>query len=349
MSTLRVGIMGAGPAAIAHARGYSAAGGYRLEAICDLIPARVQAFQKEFPSAKPYDSLEALVKDPGLDVLSICLPTHLHAEWGVKSLRKGKHVVIETPLASDISGARALVRAAEKSGKVLLPALQRHWGSHEMAARQAVEKGFLGTPYHARASWIRGQSEKAVPQGTRQPGEPTGWYTNPALSGGGAASDLGLHILEVAWSLLQYPKPQTVFATSHARLTNLPVEEFATALIEFEGGASLELSSAWALRLPPSGYGVSCRVSGSDAALDVYTPTGPTLYRGDEGKLKSVALKGPKVTHHPAMMRTLKTLLTPGEHPTPPLTYAQRTLTLARILEAIYKSASTGKSADVKE
>lgn len=340
--------MGAGPAGLAHARGYAGAGGYKVEGVCDLIPARVAAFRKEFPAAREYESAEAMIKDPGLDVLSICLPTHLHAEWGLKALRKGKHVVVESPPAIDVKGMRAMLRAAEKSGTVLLPAFQRHWGGHEMAARQAVEKGAIGTPLQARAAWHRGWGTSGIPQGTRGIGEATGWYTDPAKSGGGALIDLGLHLLEVGWSLLGYPAPEAALAATQSMLAKLPVEESAVGILRFAGGRVLELSVGWAAKLPPAQYGVSCRVSGESGALDVYTAQGATVYRGDEKKVKSAALNPPKVTHHSAMMRELKSLATLAPEAGDKLALARRAVTLMRMIEALYKSAATGKSAEVK-
>lgn len=358
--TFRVGILGAGWAGLAHARGYLEAGGYKLESVVDLIPARVAAFRKEFPSAREAESVEAMIRDPGLEVISICLPTDLHAVYAVKALRAGKHVVVETPPAADLKDMRAMLRAAEKTAeksadkrpRVLLPAFQRHYGAHEAAARQAVEKGFLGTAYHARATWHR---PAGIPQGARAATDPTGWYTDLDRAGGGALIDLGLPLLQLAWQLLGCPEPETVLASTHHPLASLPVEEAGQALVRFQGGKSLELSAAWVLNAPPNAYGVACRVHGTTASLDVYTPAGATLYRppapakpGKQTEVKATLLKGPKVTHHAAMMRHLKSLALGREDAADPLLPARQALTLTAIIDAIYRSARTGKSADVR-
>lgn len=354
--TMRVGILGAGGAGVAHARGYVQAGGFRLESVCDLVPSRVATFTKEFSGAREAESIEAILKDPGIDVVSICLPTDLHALWAVKALRAGKHVVVDTPPAMDVKGMRAMIRAAEKSAgktsdkskpgtpRVLLPAFQRHYGGHEMAARQAIEKGYIGTPVSARATWFR---PMGVPQGARTAAESTGWYTDPARSGGGALMDLGIQILDVAWGLLGYAKPESVMAIEQRGLTKLAVEEGATLLVRLERGKSLELAVAWAVHLPPAQYGVGCRVSGDHGAVEVYTAQGPVLYRGEPGKPKVTALKGPKVTHYPAVMRHLKSLA--ASTPEEALVPANRALTLMQILDAGYRSIRNGKSADVRE
>ena len=63
---------------------------------------------------------------------------------------------------------------AEKYNKILAYALQRRFGGGEMAATQAIEKGYAGTPYHVRASWMR---TRGIPIGT-------GWYLDREKSGG---------------------------------------------------------------------------------------------------------------------------------------------------------------------
>jgi len=353
--TMRVGILGAGGGGVAHGRGYVQAGGFRVEGVCDLIPARTTAFVKEFAGSREFESIEAMLKDPGIDVVSVCLPTDLHALWAVKALRAGKHVVVESPPALDVKGTRAMVRAAEtatgkttdksKPGapRVLLPAFPRHYGGHEMAARQAVEKGYVGTPMTARATWFR---PMGVPQGARTLKEASGWYTDPARSGGGALMDLGVHALEVAWGLLGYAKPETVLAVEQRGLTKLGVEEGMTLLVRLEGGKSLELAVAWAVHLPPAQYGVGCRVSGDAGAVEVYTAQGLMLYRGEPGKPKVTALKGPKVTHYPAMMRELKALA--GGKVEERMGPARRALGVMQIVEAGYRSVKSGRSVEVK-
>lgn len=351
---LRVGVLGAGPAGLAHARGFAAAGGYRVEAVTDLIPARVEGFRKEFTAARAVDTAEQLVKDAGLDVVAVCLPTDLHALYAVKALKAGKHVVVEVPIAPDARSARAMIRAAEKSGKVLLPAFPRVFGLHEAAARQAVEKGFLGSVYHARATWLR---PAHIPQGSKDPGAPGGWYTDPARSGGGALLDLGLPMLHLAHQLLGSPKPLGVFAAAHHDLAHLAVEEAASLLVRFEGNKSLELCVAWTVHAPPHTFGLTCRLHGTGGSLDVYTPHGATLHRATPprttplGKAapasKPILLKGPKVTQFPALFRHFKTLI--AAEPAARLAPAAHALLLTHVLEAAYKSAKTGKSAEVKD
>lgn len=341
---IRVAILGAGWPGVKHAEGYKAAGGFQVAAVADLIPSRRRAMAGQFPGAAELADAHTAIEDKSVDVVSVCLPNHLHAPVVIAALKAGKHVVCETPPALSGVEAKKMAAAAAKAGKVLLYAAQRRFGGAEQAAVQALGKGYAGDVYHARASWMR---TRGIPTGT-------GWFTDRAKSGGGAMIDLGVQMLDLAWSFLGQPRPLTVFALSHQRFKDAApagpthdVEDAGFALVRFEGGKSLELSASWAINQPPRQQGTACRVYGDAGAVEVYTPHGPLLYRnfGPKGDAKETPLKLPKVVHYPAMMRHLKRCISSGEKPV--VGPAEGT-TLMNLMDAIYRSVESGKSVEVK-
>lgn len=341
--TLRVGIAGGGWPGLAHAKAYQATPGFKLVAVADLIPSRRRKLIEEYKIERQYADAMELVKDKDIDVLSVCLPNDLHAPVATAALRAGKHVLCESPAGISAKEARAIEKAAGNAGKSLMYALQRRFGAAEVAAKQAIEKGYLGDAYHARAVWTR---TRGIPAGT-------GWYTQKARSGGGVAIDIGLHMLDLAWSLLGQPMPTSVYAITHKRFAGAQgeqsggdVEDAAFALIRFEDGKSLELATSWAINQPPTQNGTACRIYGTSGALEVYTAQGPIIYRKFDagGESKSQPLKGPKTAGHNALLRHFKesivnrTAATPG---------AAEGVMLMQMVDALYKSAESGKSVAV--
>ncbi len=340
---VRVGIIGGGWPGKAHAKGYQAAGGFKLNAVADLIPQRRRQMMDEFGIAREYADALELVADPEIDAVSICLPNFLHAQVAVAALKAGKHVICEKPPAPTLKETKQLESAAKKSGKVMLYAMQRRFGGNEQAAKQAIDKGYAGTPYHARAAWTR---TRGIPLGT-------GWFTDKSKSGGGALIDLGLPMLDIAWHLLGQPAPVSAFATTHRRFGELmpqevvaDVEDAAFAMIRFEDGQSLELAVSWALNQPPSQNGASCRVSGDQGAVDVYTGAGAVLHRGftDKGESKETALKPPKTTGHAALMRHFRECISGSATPN---VGASAGTSLMQMVDAMYRSAESGKSIQI--
>jgi predicted dehydrogenase len=337
---IRAGIIGAGWPGKAHARGYLASGGFRIAAVADLIPSRRRDMIGEFKMPREYATWEEMIADKEIDAVSVCLPTHLHAPVTIAALKAGKHVVCERPPTLSASESRKIENAAAKAQKVVLYGMQRRFGGAELAAKQAIVKGYAGKVYHARTVWTR---TRAIPIGT-------GWYTQKEKSGGGALMDLGSVMLDLGWYLLGEPKPASVYAATQKRLDNLApegvtidVEEAATAMVRFESGATLEMTVSWALNQSPGQNGVVCRVHGDGGAVDVYTHKGAVMHRGfgPKGESKETPLKLPKVTGHAAMMRHFRECVMGKAGPTLGPTQG---VTLMQMLDAMYKSAESGKS-----
>ena len=341
---IRMGILGAGWPGLKHAEAYRDTHGFDVSAVADLIPGRRKAIIDLFPKARQFGQAEELLKDPQVDAVSICLPNDQHLAIGLAALKAGKHVLCETPPTLDAAGARKLANAAAKAGKVLLYAAQRRFGGAEQAVAQAIAKGYIGDPYHARVSWMR---TRGVPAGT-------GWYTDQSKSGGGALIDLGFHMLDLAWKLLGQPKPATAFAILHERFKSLApvgavfdVEDAAFVMIRFEGGKSLELSSSWAINQPPRQQGTSCRIHGDTGAAEVYLPGGPMLYRGfgAKGEARESPLKLPRLVLYPAVMRHFRSAI---NNAVPASPSGDEAIAVMNMIDAIYKSAASGKSVEVK-
>lgn len=340
--SVRLGIIGAGWPGRKHAEGARGSGGYKLVGVADAIPDRRRQLMSEFGVSREYDDAEALLKDPEIDAVSIALPNDLHAETALAAFKAGKHVLLEKPPARNAREARKIAGAAGKAGKSLLYAFQRRFGPAEQAARQAVSKDYAGTIYHARAAWLR---TRGVPEGT-------GWYTTQARSGGGAMIDLGVQMFDLAWALMGEPRPSHVFAVAQRRMAGLSsapsdVEDFAAAVVRFEGGATLELSAGWALNQPPQQQGALCRLFGESGCIDVYTPTGAVIYRqfDDKGQSKPTPLKPPKLAGHAALMRHFRDCVLGKAKPA---VGAEAGVTLMEVVDAIYRSVQTGRSVEIK-
>ncbi len=339
-TTTRAAIAGGGWPGTMHGKGYAAAGGWAVTAVADPIPPRRAALAEAWPKARQVADAEELVRDPGVDAVSICLPTHLHVATAAAALKAGKHVIVEPPPGLGAAEAKRLLAAATKANRVLAYAFQRRFGGAELAAAQAIEKGYVGDAYHVRATWMR---SRGVPAGTDH------WYTDVARSGGGALADLGLHMLDLAWHLLGRPTPTTAFAVTHQRFPESAgdVEDAAFALVKFDGGRSLELGVSWAINQAPIQNGTACRVYGTTGAVEVYTPAGPVLYRptGKGGEMKGTELKQPKVAGHAAMLRQFREAVQGRARAA---VDGEQGVMLMQMVEALYRSAEASRSVEVR-
>src|SRR4051794_34774830 len=142
---------------------------------------------------------EELFEDDSLDVVSVAVPTFLHAPIAIAALERGLHVLSEKPIARTVEEAEAMVAAARQAGRVLDVAFNHRQRGDIQTLRRVVEAGTLGRVYYAKAWWLR------------RTGIPTlgSWFTSSAQAGGGPLLDIGIHVLDYALFLLGQPEVTT--------------------------------------------------------------------------------------------------------------------------------------------
>jgi predicted dehydrogenase len=260
-SAVRFGVLGAAriaPAALIRpARTHP-------EASVDVVAARKldrgvdYANRHRIPRVK--DSYEAVVTDPEIDAVYIPLPNSLHAEWTLRALRAGKHVLCEKPFTANAAEAEevkeAADRAAERDGLVVMEAF--HYRYHPLAKRMAeiVDGGELGELRHIEAwlcapiprkSDIRYQAELA----------------------GGAMMDMGSYV--VHWARLLGREEPTV-VSARVKLHSRDVDRAMDADLVFPGGHTATVHcSMWSSSL----LRLSARVRGTRGELRVMNPIAP--------------------------------------------------------------------------
>ena len=116
----------------------------RLLAVASRSQASADAYAREWNIPRAHGSYEALLNDPEIDVIYNSLPNNLHAEWTIKALRAGKHVLCEKPIALTVAELDAMAAAAKESGRVLAEAFMYRHHSQTLKAKEIVDSGVLG-------------------------------------------------------------------------------------------------------------------------------------------------------------------------------------------------------------
>lgn len=131
-----------------------------VTAVCDTYQGnlargkdRVQTSGGNTP--KTFVDYRDLLQHPGLDVVFITTPEHLHREMAIAALKAGKNIYVEKPLAHTIEEGIDIVQAAETSGKVVQVGTQNRSNSLYIFAKELVEQGMIGDIHYVRAYWYR--------------------------------------------------------------------------------------------------------------------------------------------------------------------------------------------------
>ena len=120
MSTIGVGVIGAGLLGDVHARVYQRLSGIDLIAICDLDEDRARTVSNKYGVSTHYTNYQALLNNADIQAVSIATPDFAHAEIAIAAAQAGKHILCEKPLATTVEAAQAIVEAAQTAGIKLM-------------------------------------------------------------------------------------------------------------------------------------------------------------------------------------------------------------------------------------
>jgi len=201
-----------------------------VEALASRNCARARAFAQKHGIPRVLGSYQELVEDRGIDAVYVPLPNSLHAEWTIRALRAGKHVLCEKPMACDAREAEEMRDAADRAGRVLMEAF--HYRHHPVAERmgEIVANGELGELRHIEAHFCT----------------PLWNFFDiryRADLGGGATMDLGCYCINLI-RFLAGAEPQV--ARARALLTASRVDRYMEADFRLpDGGTGRMTCSLW--------------------------------------------------------------------------------------------------------
>jgi UDP-N-acetyl-2-amino-2-deoxyglucuronate dehydrogenase len=250
------GIVGCGVIAPTHVRAIAAQPGARLVGVTDIEPAKATAFAAAH-GVTAYPDLDALLADPAVAIVSVCVPSGLHAEIGVRAAAAGKHVVIEKPIDVTLPAADRLIAAVADAGTKMTVISQHRFDPGHIRARDQVQSGALGRLVlgEAAVKWYRSQAYY----------DSGAWRGTWELDGGGAVMNQGVHYVDLIRWLMGPVDSITALCATQAH-EGIEVEDVALATLRFASGA-VGLIQATTVAYP--GFAASVSVTGTGGTIVV--------------------------------------------------------------------------------
>jgi predicted dehydrogenase len=343
-AVLRVGLAGAGNIAVQHARGWSTyPARAKIAAIADVDPNRTKLLNDDFAAgeAKTYESTEALIADPDLDVIDICLPHHLHVDAVIAAARAGKAVLCEKPLCTNLADARRIKETLCQTGTVFMSAHNQLFQPSLIEARRLMAGGVIGQPYLIR-SIETFQSRAFNPWSADGSSGPKswGWRSDLAQSGGGELLDPGYHGTYRLLSLAGERPVEVTGLMSRFFQQELKTEDTGMVLVRFASGVVGEILTSWALDVVG---GRHFEISGELGALaGSATSLQHQLYTWPEPSTKTFQ----PVASFTAEIGHFLDVVQRGAPNPAPIDLAARTL---QVIKAAYVSANLGQTVTLPE
>lgn len=327
-------------------------GNIEIAALCDLNIERAQDCKEKYgwPDAKVFGDYRELLKEE-LDAVYVLTPNREHSIVTIDALKAGKHVMCEKPMAKTAEQARAMLAAAQESGKVLTIGYQNRFRPDSTYLKRACDNGELGEIYVAKAHAVR---RRAVPT--------WGVFLDADAQGGGPLIDIGTHALDLTLWMMNNYEPEMVVGSVYKKLgdqtetgnawgdwdpSKYTVEDSAFGFIKMKNGATIMLEAAWALNSLEVDE-AKTTLCGTKAGADMKDGLRINKVKYNKQIVEKPALDADGVAffdgtgENPDVLEQqafYDAVMNGGEVVVRP----EQALVVTEILEAVYESAKTGK------
>ena len=349
---LRIGVVGVGGMGNLHISCYKEMQNVEVVGLCDIVEGRAEEVRKAHKLSENVftctDFNELIVRDD-VDAIDIATPNYMHPVIAIAAMKAGKHVFSEKPDCITVEQAEEMKKTSEETGKVLMVMRNNRWYEPSIYAKNFIKEGKVGDIYSGRCGWVR---RRGIPG-------KGGWFTTKAQSGGGPLIDLGVHMIDLSIWLMGNPKPVAVsgctymkFADDDAQADSVhaqfgeaktggtfDVEDLAMGFIRFDNGACLQIEFSWASNIAYEERFVELR--GTKAGFSWRNETQLSIFTEDEnGKTIDINPEFQGVNGHGRNLSHFVDVVLNGATPD---FIPQQGVNMIKILNAIYKSAETGK------
>jgi predicted dehydrogenase len=337
---VRVGVIGAGMIGPAHMEGYQQAENAELAAVADVDKGRAQAAAQQFGIPNVYTDYRKMLAAGVVDAVSVCTPNNTHMQITIDALAAGKHVLCEKPIAMTGAQARKMVEAAKRGRRVLMTAQSMRYGGKSLFLKQVVDSGRLGDIYYAKAILLR------------RTGIPRGWFQDKKQSGGGPIVDLGVHVLDLMWWMMGMPKPTVALGATFDHLGTsgqgmggwgvnykpgkFSVEDLGVATVRFADGRAVGFEVSWATHTADMMW---LRLFGTKGGAQLFPDL--EIYETVGGTKMDITPHASQADGYAGETEHFCSCILTGKQP---MSVGSQAVVIMDMLDAIYKSASTGRA-----
>ncbi len=220
---LKVALVGVGGISSAHIPAWDNMEDAELVALCDIRPAQMEKYSDK----RCYTDFDEMLKKEKIDILDICLPTYLHAEYSIKAMERGINVICEKPISLNYADAARIYETAERCGvKFMVAQVLRFMYPYEFLKKLYDEKtyGELLSGHMMRLSKMPGWSFE-------------GWMTDEKRSG---LVPFDLHIHDLDFLVYAFGKPKK-FSVNRSKRTE---QDYLSAVYDF-GNFFVTAEASW--------------------------------------------------------------------------------------------------------
>ena len=301
----------------------------KLTGIVTGTPSKAKAWSEEFNITSAhvynYDTFDRIADDDDIDVIYIVLPNFMHAEYTIRALEAGKHVICEKPMGMNAAECEAMIAASEKAGKLLSVGYRLHYEKHHQEAMRIGREQPFGPLNFIEAGLAYHLNDATI------------WRLDAQKGGGGAIMDLGVYPIQ-ACRYISGEEPSAVTAQAFVRDTSRFKDIYESFFWQFEFPSGLVANCTTSY----SSYVDRCYVSCYEGWLELRPSYSGN---GSSGSTSDGPLDLPKVNQQAAHMDDFARSI---REQSSPLISGHEGLQDLRIIDAIKKAIETEERVSIQ-
>jgi predicted dehydrogenase len=330
---LRVAILGLGNYAERVAEAMVSCRKAKLTGVISGTPSKIKAWQAKYnipeKNCYNYENYDAIKNNPDIDAVYVITPNALHHDEVIRIANAGKQVICEKPMAISVKEGEEMIEACKKANVKLLVGYRMHFEPHTLEIIRMRNAGEFG-----KITFFQGLSGFII-------GDPTQWRLNPKLSGGGSMMDIGIYSVNGS----RYMVGEDPIWVNAVETKNDPVkfvqgiDETIQFQLGFPSGAVASCLSTYSMNWLDRFF-----LDGTEGFAELRPATG---YDPTQGFTHKGPLNFPFVPHQTVQMDQMADIILQGKKPFLPVD-GEEALKDLKVIEAIYKSAQSGKTVNIK-
>lgn len=313
-----------------------------LIAVCDLVPEKLEQAKKNYGDILTYTDYDEMLKNLDIDIVSVCVPSGMHADFAVKALEAGKNVLVEKPVDITVENAKRIDEARIRTGKIAGVVHQNRNNADMKPIKEAITSGKIGKLFLGdfAVKWHRSQ-QYFLNDG--------GWRGTWKYDGGGSLMNQAVHTVD----LMIWLMGDVESVTSRMNICNhdIETEDLTVSLVKFKSGAIANFIST-TCAYPGVGtgiklYGTNGSIEADGANLKLWKfKDAPDTEEADMleryANNDAAAALDPKLcTGHKSVVEDIiRAVMTGTEPQILPMEAAKS----VRFINGVYESARTGKT-----
>ena len=334
MEKIRLGVVGVGwVSQVFHLPVLTRCEDVEIVSVCDKDRSRAKMIAERFGIQRYYGDYEQMLEKEDLDSIDVCTSTDVHLAITLASLKAGKNVFVEKPIARRYTEATQMAEAAKECKKILMVGMNNRFRPDTMILKSFIEKGELGKIFYTKSGWLRKLSTD------------NRWMTQKDKSGGGVFFDLGIVMLDLVLWMLGFAPVERVNAKMYMHKTK-SVEDSCIVFLEMKYGTSVILEVSWSLQSAQDFF--YCEFFGSEGSAMINPLRIHKQLHGNLVNVTPAKTETPFNLYKKSYENELKHFVGAARGLHQVISTAEEAVQRMKVVEAIYLSAQKGKEIILK-